>query len=321
MKKILPLLCALLLASCGGGEESQPAQPQIAQGGQSKSSGAVGVSGADYYQMVQHIYVAYFGRPADPAGLDFFANGFLSANAHTDLNGTANLYSSNASVKALIEVFSGSAESQALYPGDNSVFIDAVYTNLFNRAPDQAGKDFWVNALNTNAMTRANAAIIIMSSALGDDATLIARKVQVATTFTNSTDTTAERSAYSGLSANAVVRTMMSGITLATDMSTVQATVNATLSSLTTSSVPTFAEVRDVIRLRCVACHSAAPTMAGFNPAPLGIRYDSETQIRADRVRIYQAAVVNQNMPYGNMTGMTDAEREIIRAWYEAGAN
>ena len=77
----------------------------------------------------------------------------LKAGAHTDLNGTANMYGSNAMVTALIEVFSGSDESKALYPGDNSVFIDAVYANLFNRIPDPAGKAFWVNALNTNAMT------------------------------------------------------------------------------------------------------------------------------------------------------------------------
>lgn len=318
MKRILPLLCAVLLAGCGGGEESQPAQPQLMQGGQSKSSSAVGATRADYYQMVQHIYVAYFGRPADPAGLDYFADGFLAAGAHTDLKTTAGMYGSHASVKGLIEIFSGSAESQALYPGDNSVFIDAVYANLFNRAPDQAGKDYWIDALNKGHMTRANAAVIIMSSALAEDATLIQRKVQAASTFTTSADTTAERSAYSGLAANAVVRTMLSGITLATDMATVQATVDATLANLTASAVPTFAQVREVIQQRCVACHSASPKMPGYNV--LGIRYDTENQIRSDKLRIYQS-VTTQYMPFGNATGMTDAEREMIRVWYEAGGN
>jgi hypothetical protein len=319
MKRFLALLCALLLASCGG-DNTQPAEPQLMQGGQSRTSGAVGATAADYHQMVQSIYVAYFGRPADPGGLDFFANGFKNAGADTNLNVTANMYSSNESVKALIEVFSGSAESQALYPGDNSTFIDAIYNNLFNRAPDAAGKDFWVNALNANAMTRGNAAVIIMSSALGDDSVLIARKVLAASLFTTSANTTEERAAYSGLAANAVVRTMLSNVTLATDPNSLQATVDATLASLVGSTAPSFTQVRSIITERCVGCHSAAPKIPGFSPAPLGIRYDTEQQIRGGATRIYEVAAVGTSMPWGNMTGMTDEERNIIKQWFEAGA-
>jgi hypothetical protein len=320
MKKILSLLCALLLASCGGNDSQSPAQPQVMQGSQARMSGATGAAASDYYQMVQHIYVAYFGRPADPAGMEFFAQGFLNAQADTNLHATANMYNTNAQVKALIEVFSGSAESQALYPGDNSTFIDAVYANLLNRTPDAAGKAFWVDALNKNAMTRANAAVIIMSSALGDDATLIARKVQAAAMFTASADTDAERTAYSGLAANAIVRTMLSNITLSTDPNTFQATVSATLSSLVGPTAPSFATVRSIVVARCIGCHSAKPTIAGFNPAPAGIRFDTEEQIRAMAPSIYQAAGVNESMPFGNMTGMTAEERATIRAWFEAGA-
>lgn len=322
MKRSIPLLFAALLASCGG-DNAQMAQPeaQLMQGGQAKSSGAIGASTSDYYQMVQGIYVAYFGRPADPGGLDFFASGFKSAGAHTDLVGTANLYNSNDMVRALVEVFSGSAESQALYAGDNSVFIDAIYSNLFNRAPDAEGKAFWVNALNTNAMTRGNAAIFIMASAQGSDATLIARKVQAASLFTTSTDTAAEKAAYSGLAANAVVRTMLSGVTLATDPNTLQATVDATLSTLVGPTAPSFAQVRSIIIARCVGCHSSSPKISGFSPAPAGIRYDTENQIRSDATRIYQVAGAGSSMPFANMTSMTEEERAIIRQWFEAGAN
>ena len=321
MKKILLLLSAALLASCGGdSSQTPPDQPQAMQASEIRRSAAQGNSAVEYHQMVQHIYVAYFGRPADPAGLDFFADGFLKAGAHTDLNGTANMYGSNAMVTALIEVFSGSDESKALYPGDNSVFIDAVYANLFNRTPDPAGKAFWVNALDTDAMTRANAAVIIMSSALGDDATLIARKVLTASLFTSSADTEAERTAYSGLTANATVRTMMSNVTLSTDPNTLQATVSATLSALVGPTGPSFSQVRGIVQARCIGCHSSSPTIPGHNPAPMGIRFDTEAQIRAQAESIYRTSAVGQSMPFANMTGMSSEEREIIKAWFEAGA-
>ena len=70
---------------------------------------------------------------------------------------------------------------------------------------------------------------------------------------------------------------------------------------------------------RCVPCHSANPTMAGFNPAPLGIMFDTEAQIRGSVGDILTYAVNSKIMPYANMTGMTDAERATIGAWINAG--
>jgi len=82
---------------------------------------------------------------------------------------------------------------------------------------------------------------------------------------------------------------------------------------------PTFSTVQAIIQQRCVPCHSAHPTMAGFNPAPLGIVFDTEAQIRANVGLIQQYAVNSQVMPYGNLTNMTAAERSTIGAWIAAG--
>jgi uncharacterized membrane protein len=35
---------------------------------------------------------------------------------------------------------------------------------------------------------------------------------------------------------------------------------------------------------------------------------------------IYQQAVVTRQMPMNNSTGITEAERAVIKRWYEAGA-
>lgn len=82
---------------------------------------------------------------------------------------------------------------------------------------------------------------------------------------------------------------------------------------------PTFSTIQAIIQQRCVPCHSAHPTMAGFNPAPLGIMFDTEAQIRGSVSDINTYAVRSHTMPYANMTNMTDAERSTIGAWIAAG--
>ncbi len=76
----------------------------------------------------------------------------------------------------------------------------------------------------------------------------------------------------------------------------------------------TLEDVQPIIAERCVACHSSEPTQQGFNAPPAGIAYDSGAQIEQQRDKI-QEVVASGYMPLGNMTGMTDEEREAIAAW------
>ena len=77
-----------------------------------------------------------------------------------------------------------------------------------------------------------------------------------------------------------------------------------------------FAAVRDVIEARCANCHSAAPVHPAFPAAPLGVMLDDDAQIVAEAERIYQQTVVTRVMPIGNLTAMTDEERQVIEQWY-----
>ncbi|HEX4329831.1 MAG TPA: urate hydroxylase PuuD [Burkholderiales bacterium] len=81
-----------------------------------------------------------------------------------------------------------------------------------------------------------------------------------------------------------------------------------------------YAKVKAVIDNRCIACHSAHPTQAGFNEAPKGVMFDSAEQVKARAALIYQQAVVAKAMPLGNLTQMTDDERALLGAWYLQGA-
>lgn len=85
-------------------------------------------------------------------------------------------------------------------------------------------------------------------------------------------------------------------------------------------AVPSFAEVREVVEARCVACHAAAPTDDVFTSAPAGVRLDTDALIAAQAERIHQRSVVTRDMPFGNKTGMTEEERDLIARWHAHGA-
>ncbi|NNG23736.1 DUF4214 domain-containing protein [Telluria aromaticivorans] len=187
---------------------------------------------ADYHRVVQQIYVGYFGRPADVGGLDWHAKVLLAAGAPVDIGGIARAYGSNAMLRTEIDSFGTSAESAALYPGNNAQFIEGLYRNLFGRAADAGGLAYWVNLLDRQLITRASAAIQLMSGAVDTDTVIIANKTSAASAFTTRITTPIQERGYDGLTANAVARTMLNQVGLATDLAAFNTTIGATLSAL-----------------------------------------------------------------------------------------
>lgn len=74
------------------------------------------------------------------------------------------------------------------------------------------------------------------------------------------------------------------------------------------------ATVRGILAQRCGACHAAQPSLLGF-PAK-GLIFDTDEQIESHAALIHQQTVTLKIMPPGNMTEMTDAERELIARWF-----
>jgi len=83
------------------------------------------------------LYEAAFDRKPDASGLGFWIKAL----------------DSGASLQSVAQGFVGSKEFKGLYGEQISQaeFVSAVYTNVLGRAPDQAGADFWVTALNNGA--------------------------------------------------------------------------------------------------------------------------------------------------------------------------
>lgn len=89
----------------------------------------------------------------------------------------------------------------------------------------------------------------------------------------------------------------------------------------TTSASPVmFAQVAPIFAQRCSVCHAAKPTQAGFTAAPEGILLDTPAHIKLNAASVSTQAVQTHNMPLGNLTGMTDAERTLVGRWIDGGA-
>jgi hypothetical protein len=94
--------------------------------------------------LVTELYVGYFNRAPDPAGLQFWLNSFAAGATFTQI----------------ADSFSKSSEATSTYPYLSlpgvltpDSFVISIYNNILNRAPDAAGQAFWVNLLNTKQLT------------------------------------------------------------------------------------------------------------------------------------------------------------------------
>ncbi|HEV7478298.1 MAG TPA: urate hydroxylase PuuD [Burkholderiales bacterium] len=86
----------------------------------------------------------------------------------------------------------------------------------------------------------------------------------------------------------------------------------------TVASKVDFSEIRKIVDTRCVACHAEKPSFQGMNEAPKGVKLDTDERIRAQAAPIHQQTVLGKAMPPGNLTAMTQEERQLLDRWYRA---
>jgi hypothetical protein len=247
-KTLLTLIPALLIAGCfGNGDTSTPASTQAKQLPRSAKSTAA----ASYAYEVQLLYVAYFGRPADPAGLTNFAAALQSDGAPGDIQTLVTAYTGNAALRSLVDSFGTSNESKTLYgSGSTTSFVQAIFNNLLSRAPAADGQKFWVGAIDSGSVTRGEAAMAIAAGALANttaqgllDAQLINARLAVAANFTAQVSAQNAASDYAGATAAATARSMLGLVTATTDATAFEPTVDSTVATLIAAAAPTVAFV------------------------------------------------------------------------------
>ena len=74
-----------------------------------------------------------------------------------------------------------------------------------------------------------------------------------------------------------------------------------------------YKNLQPVLAQRCYMCHGEQVQMKN-------VRLDSAQNVKLHAQNIYQQVVVTKVMPMNNATGLTDAERLLIKQWFEAGA-
>ncbi|WP_417420259.1 DUF4214 domain-containing protein [Halomonas sp.] len=121
--------------------------------------------------LAQTLYVAYYGRPADKAGLEFWADEIEASGA-----------------AAVVSVFGNSEEYVARF-GDHSSeeLVNSIYQQAFNRDADEGGLAFYTEKLESGELDLASIALTIVENAANDDAqdaTVLENKVAAANAFT-----------------------------------------------------------------------------------------------------------------------------------------
>lgn len=227
---ILSTSLIALLTACGGGSEN--ATPVRS----SQFQSATAASG--YRPLVQQLYVSYFGRPADSGGFENFQRELAAIGGTTSIQALVQAYNVDTRVRALVDSFGSSAESTALYGGDNTAFVTAIYQNVLGRAPDSEGLKFWVGAVNRGELSRARASLDIMAGALANstnqgvlDAALVNKKITVALNFTDGL-LAAPVNGYSGDAAAAQARALLNSVTALTDVTAFQTRISSLINTL-----------------------------------------------------------------------------------------
>ncbi|RSZ58227.1 DUF4214 domain-containing protein [Massilia atriviolacea] len=191
----------------------------------------------EYDEVVQALYVGYFGRAADAKGMGSFQEQLARLDAPHDIVGLNRAYGSNPALRQLIDSFGKSAESDALYPDGVEAFVGAVYKNVLGRSADAEGLAFWSHAIDSGVLSQANAALSIMAGALQNttpqgllDAKRIDNTLAVASDFTLALDRDSEIAGYAGSLAASIVRAMLATVSADSDLGPFQAVIKQMLS-------------------------------------------------------------------------------------------
>ncbi len=159
-----------------------------------------------YFDTVQKIYIGYYQRPADPAGLIYWAG---------------RLDSSGGNLTEIIEAFANSAESQELYGSINSGNISTVVNDIYNalcaRDAEAGGRDYYVNRFNSGQFTAATIMLNVLNGAQNEDLQSVNNKVAAADLFTETIDPELDgsdfRITYSGDSDVTAARNFLAFVT------------------------------------------------------------------------------------------------------------
>ncbi len=173
----------------------------------------------DYTSQIEQLYVAYFDRPADVAGLAYWNNA-LNANG--------------GNTAVISAQFSVQPEYTATFSGlTNDQIVNLIYVNLFHRSAESAGLRYWSDLLTAGRITVSNIVTQVIAGAQNADLVSINNKVLAASAYTAALNANNASTSYDGTTAP-LAKAWLSGIYDATTeaAAVAPAALNATVATL-----------------------------------------------------------------------------------------
>lgn len=267
-------------------------------------------------EAIQKLYVAFFNRPADYYGLQYW-DGVIAKSGNAD-----------AVIASLAATFAQSKEYTDTYAGQNTrQIINNIYKNLFGRPAEEAGLEYWNAEVTAGRVTLSNAVLMISGGAQNADKIAYASKVTAATSFTNALDTTDERLGYAGEKANAVAKQFIAGVTDAASLATaitpanLDATVNQSIGAGQTATTYALTKGLDNIPGTSgndVIVGSIDNTAAGVELNTLSSIDIINGGAGVDTLKIAHASSTDGKIALGNLTNVEVVE--ITSAYTDGGA-
>jgi hypothetical protein len=176
-----------------------------------------------YTDTIQKVFIAYYGRAADPVGLAYWE---------------AQLASNNGDLASIMNSFGSSEEAAALFGNlSNTNKVNTLYQQMFGRDADVAGLMYYAGQLTAGTMTAVSIAQNIFDGSSGADATILTNKLAVAKYFTSAIDTVSEIVSYAGDAAAASARAMLATVSATTVPASFN--VDTTIAGLATEAATT----------------------------------------------------------------------------------
>lgn len=216
---------------------------------------------------VQNLYLAYFGRPAEPAGLSYW-----TAQA-------------NATVDQISAAFAQQPEYTTTYGGlTRSQTINQLYQNLFGRGAASDELSYW---LNSTDVTVDRLALALTNGATGSDRLLLDGKTQYASSITSTAAANATVSDITGAFATPTTDVVINGapytslaayLTAVTTSTSTAAQVSAAQSAYyaaaavaqTATTAPIFVGAGDAVG-------NGQTTIGGTSAAASAVNFQSNT--------------------------------------------
>jgi len=224
--------CAVLLAACGGDAADAPKLPNAASAEPVRTLSGVPVTQFDHEASVQRLYLAYFGRAADPGGLAYYTELSWRFGLAADTGALYWRHGVDADVRAILDGMATSPEADAFYGPDSRTTLTLMYRNLFNREPDEGGLAYWADLLERGVLTRGQVPLALLAGADIADLTIFDRKAAVATAFTAALDTPERAARYNGAAAVDALRAVLAKIDANTSPAHERALVEEALAAI-----------------------------------------------------------------------------------------